>query len=44
MRKNNRMSAFAPLALSLALLFGLFTLAAGAVGGVMAGDGSAEAP
>ena len=44
MRKTNRMSAFAPLALSLALLFGLFTLAAGAVGGVMAGDGSAEAP
>ena len=44
MRKNNRMSVFASFALSLVLLCGLFTLAAGAVGGVLAGDGSAETP
>lgn len=44
MRRNNRMSALLSLALSFVLLCGLFTLAAGAVGGVLAGDGSAETP
>ena len=44
MRKNNRMSVLLSLALSFVLLCGLFTLAAGAVGGVLAGDGSAETP
>ena len=42
MRKNNRMSVLLSLALSFVLLCGLFTLAAGAVGGVLAGDGPAE--